>query len=536
MKKSRVGYVKNLLLPCLSFSVIAGAMTAVIIFVFKSLASAVTSLSASVYGFLRENPLYLVLAVLGFGLIGALAALVLKLAPDCRGGGIPTAVAVLRGFIPIKWIKSVIFMPICALISFFCGVPLGNEGPCVQMGTAVGNGTVRIFGKGKRAWSRYIMTGGACAGFAVATGAPITGVLFAVEEAHRRFSPLLFITASVSVTVSTAVSELIGTLTNTKTNMFDFKLDCDLPLRYIWVALIIGLVCGICAIFFTRLYRLCSKLVKNVLEKLPSVLIFFIIFAIVAIMGFVSADFIGSGHSLIEKLLDGEGIWYILVGCFCIRALLLMLANNAGVTGGLFVPTLTFGAILGALCGKCMVSSGLVGEEYFSVMVVIGMTAFLGASSRTPITACTFAIEALGGIGSVLPITAGVTLAYLVIETVGVQSFNDAVIDSKLEDRNRGRDMQVFDVRFTVQEKAFAVEKEIRDILWPPTCVVLSVEKNPTTSAMAGLSAGDVLHVHYSTCYPEETYAELEMLVGEQSEKVRSKVHAVGKNHQVPEL
>lgn len=536
MRSSRKDYIKDLLVPCLAFSALTGAFTAVIIFIFKRLASLVIGLSVSAYEFLREKPQYLLLGILASALIGALSALILTAAPNCRGGGIPTAVAVLRGLIPLKWIKSLIIMPLCALMSFLCGVPLGNEGPCVQMGTAIGNGTVRIFGKKRQAWSRYVMTGGACAGFSVATGAPITGILFAVEEAHRRFSPLIFMTASVSVTVSAAVTELIGILTGTETRMFLFEPLRALPLKSLWCAAVIGLVCGICAIFFTRAYLFCAGLVRRALERVPLWLVFAGIFAAVALMGFLSADFIGSGHSLTETLAAGGGVWYLLIICFLVRAALLMLSNNSGVTGGLFIPTLTFGAIIGALLAKAAVSLGLLDAEYLAVAVVIGMVSFLAASSRTPISACTFAAEALGGFENILPIAVGVTVAYLVIEAVGVESFNETVIGSKLKMHNGERKSRIFDTRLRVSEGAFAVGKEIRDILWPPTCVVLSVERAPGTHGAVGISAGDILHVHYSTCYPEETYSELEALVGEQDGDLGIGEHIAAENQHVPEL
>lgn len=517
MHKNHLEYIKNFLIPCLVFSSIAGIITAIIIFIFKSLATVVTALSGQIYGFIRENPPYLPLMIGAFALIGVIAALILKLAPECRGGGIPTAVAVLRGLIPLKWLKSVVLMPICALLTFLCGVPLGNEGPCVQMGTAVGNATVKMFGEKRRAWSRYIMTGGACAGFSVATGAPITGILFAVEEAHSRFSPLIFITAAVSVTASCATSELIAGFTSTSTSIFGFGIGDALPLKYLWTAIFVGIICGVCAIFFTRAYRLCSSFVKNVLERMHITFRFALLFAVTATLGFFSSELIGSGHSLIESVIDGDGIWYILLICFCVRAILLMLANNVGVTGGLFIPTLTFGAILGALCGKLFVFCGAIDERYFATVVIIGMSAFLGASSRTPITACSFAVEALGGLKNVLPIAAGVTVAYLVIEAVGIRSFNDTVMESKVEMRNAGHKKQVLDAYFTVREGAFAVRKEVRDILWPPSCVVISVKKGSNSSNESALSAGDVVCVHYSTCYPSETYSELEALLGRQS-------------------
>ncbi len=517
MRKSYSEYIKDFLIPCIVFSSVAGILTAVIIFVFKYLTNVVVSLSERVYDFVRENPVYLPIAIGAFALIGVISALILKFAPECRGGGIPTAVAVLRGLIPLKWLKSVVLMPVCALLTFFCGVPLGNEGPCVQMGTAVGNATVKMFGEKRRAWSRYIMTGGACAGFSVATGAPITGILFAVEEAHSRFSPLIFITAAVSVTTSRATSELIASFTHTSVSVFGFDIGASLPLKYLWISLFVGIICGICAILFTRTYRVCSGLVKKILEKLPTTLVFAVLFAVTALLGFFGSEFIGSGHSLIETVIDGGGIWYLLLICFCVRAVLLMLANNAGVTGGLFIPTLTFGAILGALCARLFVFCGVIDESYFATVVIIGMSAFLGASSRTPITACSFAIEALGGLKNVLPTAMGVTVAYLVIEAVGIRSFNDTVMESKVEMRNEGRKKQVIDAYFNVREGAFAVRKEVRDILWPPSCVVVSVKKSPTSANESAISAGDVICVHYSTCYPSETYSELEALLGKQS-------------------
>ncbi len=536
MRKNRSGYIKDLLVPCFIFSAITGVATALLVFIFKLLASFVISASVNAYSYVRAHIALLPVLVSVAALIGLISALILKRASGCRGGGIPTAVAALRGLIPMEWIKSAFVLPLCALMSFLCGVPLGNEGPCVQMGTALGEGTVRTFGKRNKAWRRYIMTGGACAGFSAATGAPVTGILFAVEEAHRRFSPMLFMAASVAVVASHATLSLLGAITGIETSMFHFTVSTALPLKYIWAAVLVGFVCGICALFFTRAYRACAGLVKRTLSRVPLAVKFIAIFVTVAVVGFFSADCIGSGHSLIDVLIDGGGVWYLLIICFAIRALLLMLANNVGVTGGLFIPTLAFGAILGALCGKAMTAIGIMGDQYYPILVVVGMSAFLGASSRTPITACVFALEALCDAANILPVAIGVTVAFLVIETVGIESFNDTVIESKAQAHHAGKTAQIFDVYLTVKPRAFVIEKEIRDILWPPTCAVLSVDRSDNATSSVGLSEGDVLHVHYQTFEPHGTFEELEALVGRQDESVRVRVHEGSEKHQVPEI
>lgn len=537
MKKKRLTYIKNILLPCLLLSIITGALTGGLIFIFKVAASAVISLSTDAYAFVRENPAYLPCLLLEAAVLGLIAALILKKAPNCRGGGIPTSIALLRGLIPFHWLKSVFLLFGSAMLSYLCGVPLGNEGPSVQMGTALGRGTVRVIARKNLAWDRYIMTGGACAGFAAATGAPLSGIFFAFEEAHRRFSPMIFMVASMTVIASTATMELLCDLAGISSSLFSFTVDTVLPLKFIWAALAVGIACGICAIFFTKLYRLIRGFIGKRLAKIPFVLKIVVVFVAVSLIGFASEGFIGSGHSLVDELIEGHGVWYMLIIYFCVRAILLMVANNSGVTGGLFVPTLAFGAILGSLCGDAMISLGILPDEYYIITVVIGMASFLAASSRTPITAVTFAAEALCGLTNILPITVGVTFAFLVIETFGVTAFTDTVIEGKVEEARAGKTATIVDAHLTVKEGAFVVGKEIRDILWPPTCAVLSVTKNPDIrGAGQGITEGDILHVHYQTYDPEKTITILEALVGAQEGDARTRMRAGGENHQVPEL
>lgn len=533
MQNSRLTYVKNILVPCFLFSAATGIGTGLLIFLFKLAASAVIGFSDSVYEFVRENPVFLPALIVGAALIGLVASVVLRKIPDCRGGGIPTAIAILRGLVPLHWLKSIVSVFGSAMLTYLCGVPLGNEGPSVQMGTAVGGGIVRKH----PAWDRYIMTGGACAGFAAATGSPLTGILFAFEEAHRRFSPMLFMTASMAALTASATMQGLCSLVDMEYTLFGFEIAEVLPMRYLWAPLVVGLVVGLCAAIFTKAYRFIRKFVKHTLRQVPFTVKIVGIFAVVSVIGFFSDKCVGSGHGLVDELMEGHGVWYLLIVYFCIRALLLLLANNSDVTGGLFVPTLAFGAILGALCGKVLIAAGLLPAEYYSIMVILGIASFLSASSRTPLMAIAFSIEALGGLTNIIPLTISITIAFLVIETLGITAFTDTVIESKLEAAHAGKTAQIVDLHVSVAPGSFVVGKEIRDILWPPTCVVLSVHKSPASNAAdPTLSANDILHVHYQTYDPEETFRNLEALIGPQEDDVYPRVRVAGENHQVPEV
>ena len=497
---------------------VTGVATGSLIFGFKVAANQIIEVSEKIYTFVRANPQWLPLLLLGAAVLGALAAWILYWEPNCRGGGIPTAIAQLRGLLSFRWLRSLILVFVSSMLTYLCGIPLGNEGPSVQMGTAVGRGAVRIFGRKNLAWDRYIMTGGACAGFATATGAPLTGILFAFEEAHRRFSPMLFMVSASTVIFGSATGEALCQWTGMDGRLFSFTVDAVLPLSSLWAPLLVGLLCGGVAIAFTRVYRAVWDLVKKLGRRIPYRLMTFSVFVLIALIGFFYRDAQGSGHEIIHHLLEGQGVWYLLPICFVLRAVLLIVANNIGVTGGLFVPSLAFGAILGFVCAKGLVTLGLLGEEYTVILTTVGMASFLGASSRIPLTAVAFAVEALCGLSNILPVAVGVTFAYLVIEVVGIEGFSETVIAGRVERERKGKTPQIVETDVVVQPGAFVVGKEVRNILWPPSCVILSVYRNPDRKDrhFGGMDVGDTLHVHYTTYDPIATMESLEHLVGPQ--------------------
>lgn len=519
MRKKRSKYLKNTLLPLLVFSLVSGVLTGGVIFLFKIASSAVIGLSESVFSATRQNPLLIPAVIAGAAVIGLLSALILKFIPECRGGGIPSAIAALRGEVPIKNVISLPFVFISSLLTYICGVPLGTEGPAVQMGTLVGWITSRVIGGKNRGWHRYVMTGGACAGFAAATGAPLTGIFFAFEEAHRRFTPMIFMSASLTTLFSALTMELLCLAGGVESRLFGFSVESVMPVKYMWSALVVGLVCGGAAILFTKAYKAVNSLLGKAFSRIPFVLRIVIIFVAVALIGILSSELLGTGHHLIDTLVEGHGIWYLLIIYILVRGVFLMVANTQGVTGGLFIPSLAIGAMLGAICGKGMVAVGILPAEYMTITVIVGMVSFLAASSRVPITALAFSLEALSMHANFLPAVIGVAVSFAVIELTGMHSFNDTVVDMKIAEKNRGRETYENEVELIVRKGAFVIGREVRDVLWPPRCLIVSVIKNPDEQHRDGkIHEGDMLVVHYRSSDPEYIAEKLEELVGDQRE------------------
>ena len=521
MKQDRLTYLNNILFPCVVFSAVTGVVTGGLIFLFRWAVSWVATWSSEGYAWVRSNPKWFILIVFFALVLGGISWIFWRFLPDGRGGGIPASIGWVRGILSFRWISVLISTFFSSLVTYLGGIPLGTEGPSVQMGTAVGKGTVRLLGRRHPAWDRYVMTGGAGAGFAAATGAPLTGILFAFEEAHQRFSPMLLMVSSMTTISASLTSKGLFSLTETSWDLFSFSSGETLPLRYSWAPLLAGMVCGLFAFIFTKGYDWVERLLRK--GKIPSVLRICLLFVFVAVVGFFLGETTGSGHDLIESVFHGHGVWYLLLAFLLIRALVLLFANNLGVTGGLFIPSLAFGALLGALCARGMIFLGILPEAYFSVMVMVGMCAFLGASARTPLMAIAFSMEALSGINNVLPVVLGVCFAYVVIELTGAECFVDTVLFQKIRTASHGKTEISVEEKFTVQPHSFVIGKEVRDILWPPRCQVLSIDRNHAAAhGGATLSQGDVLHLHYQTVSPEETYGEIEALLGAQNEKINS--------------
>ena len=537
MKAKNNHEIKSKLVPYILFPMVAGVFTGILIFLFKIASTEVMHLSDKIYGFVRNKPIYLPLLLLGAALIGAVASLILKFAKECRGGGIPTAVASIRGLIPLKWVQGIFVLFFSALLTYFAGVPLGNEGPSVQMGTAVGKGSSSLSGKEKQAYERYLMTGGASAGFAIATGAPLAGIVFALEESHRKFSTAIFMVASISVLFGTITQRYLGFIFNVDTTFFDLSITEDLPAKCLWIAIIIGALCGICSPLFTRLYRVVGNISKTKAGRLPFMAKIIIIFTVCALFGFISANFIGTGHSLIEAILHGKTVWYAILLVFCVRAVLVICANNEGVSGGLFVPNLAFGAMIASLVSDGLITLRLVDSRYYTILIVVGMASFLVASSRTPITAVTFAAEVLCVSTNIFPVILGVVVSYIIAEISDKTSFTDTVIESRAEKYHRGKTPVIIYSHMTVQKDSFADGMETRDILWPPTCTVLSIDRNLSHCVHHGaqqLREGDELHLHYQTYDPEETLEMLTAILGKQPENQRMRSHPGSEDHLVP--
>ncbi len=527
MSRKYSSHIRQILIPCFVLSAITGIFTGALIFLFRICAAFVIEKSDILYGFVRERPIFLPLLLLAAAALGGLSYGIMKLFPACRGGDAQTTITALRGFVPLKWFPNSVILFISALITYFSGVPLGEEGTSVQIGAAVGKGTVKLFSHKKRsarAWDRYIMTGGACGGFAAATCSPLTAILFAFDEAHRRFSPMVFMASATATLSAFGVMQALCKLFSVEPRLFVLTEPFVLPLQYLWAPVIVGVLCGLLAILFAKGYTAVDNFLEKTLGKIPSAVKIISAFVIIALFGFFSSELIGSGHNIIHHLVDGHTpLWYLLLMYLVVRSVVFLFVSSLEITGGLSVPAMAIGAIVGSLCAKAMTAIGIFPHEYAPVLVIVGVCAFMAATNRAPLNAITFGCEALFGFTNLISIVVGVAFAGIVIEPIGVTAFSDIVIEDKIHTAEHGKEIHTVDAHFTAMSNSFIAGKEVRDILWPANCAVLSVDKQNVESPV--IQSGDVLHIRYKTYNPEDTYKTIESIVGRQ--KTDTGIHDV---------
>ena len=517
-QRSKNPFIKTFL-PAVAFGALTGVMTSVAVNLYKVCAKYAISFSENTYHFIGER-LYLIPAALALFLIPAfLFAFIYKRIPNLRGGGIPTSIGILRGIIAFKWVRNLVGIFGMSLVSFLIGVPLGNEGPSVQMGVAIGRGSVFSFGQKSHVWDRYSMTGGACAGFSTATGAPISGILFAVEEAHQRISPMILTIAASSVMSASLTTELLAPLLGVSKTLFPAMELPVLTLKDIWIPLSVGVIMGLFAVLFLKYYRLVFAFFNKTLRRIPHGWKIFSVFALTFVAGLCSFSFISTGHELILHLLSEKTAIFTLLLLLVVRATLTLCANSNRVTGGIFLPLMAIGALVASIFARILGNFGLA-ESHQTVILVLGIVACIAGMMKMPLTAIVFAVEALSCYSSVIFVIAAAGVAYVITEIFGAESINDRVLENLVHEINEGKSTTIIDKYVPVGKNAFAVGMHIRDIFWPNGLFVLSHKhtlppEERDKRSPGSIHEGDMLHVRCTTYDAAHTEEKLKLIIGD---------------------
>lgn len=510
---------------------VTGFLAGVAVTFYTILASIGEGFSTGIYAYIRER-LFLIPLLLAALAAGALViGVAVKFVPMARGSGIPQIEGAARGELKYNWFTTLCTTFAASLACIFLGLSAGSEGPSIQIGGCCGYGSSRLFSRTEML-RRYQITGGACAGLAVALNAPLTGMAFAFEETHKKFSPEVFICAFSSVVTGVVTRNLIraglGYSVDTAFGEYVFH---ELPYGQYGFLAAAALVCAVLAVVFYYVVLGLKKLFSEKVTFLKGAGKMLFPFLLAGAFGLITVYAMGGGHALIEAIGTRGGERGIEVGSvfsspLTITLLIILvlkfissLLNIAcGVPCGVFIPMLAIGATIGALSSTLFTEAFGMNPAYGDLIVMICMATFFTCIVRAPVTGIVMVVELTGSFTSLLPVTLGVAIGYMVGEIAGTEPIYEVLLKQVIKESGITSELRIVGETLVVEEDSIVEGKELKELLLPAGTGVQRIlrgEKELVLSADTVVRAGDVLTFESRTADPDATLRELRLLTGQ---------------------
>jgi len=351
-----------------------------------------------------------------------------QFAPETSGSGIPHVKAVL-GYVPMPLnLRVALVKLVSTLLALGSGLSLGRQGPTVQIGAALA-AQLSHWVPTSPEYRRQLISAGAAAGLAAGFNAPISGILFVVEELLQDFSGLTLGSAILASFVGAVVSRLLG---GQGLNLTMGTLSVGLGLADLPFLVLLGLLAGVLGTLFNRgIFASLSFFRRMKGISLPGrVGLAGLLTGLVGVWLPVAAQ---DNTGLREFLITGEAGWQLIAVAFLAKFGLTLIAYGSGAAGGIFAPTLVLGSALGCLVS--FLAQGIYGglglplvAASTTTYALTGMGAFFSAVTRVPITAIVIVFEMTANFNLVLPLMIGAGIAYLISERVASGSIYSGLL------------------------------------------------------------------------------------------------------------
>lgn len=289
-------------------------------------------------------------------------------------------------------------------LSLGAGAPLGPEGPIVVITSGVSAAAGRMLRLPKKL-VRGMIPVGVAAGIGAIFNAPITGVVFALEEvfgaADRGLLGGVLVGAVAAAVVERALLGGRPLLAAPSSSWTDARELVGFAL----LGIIAGVVSGVGIDGTHRLKRAWARAMPSIVLRAASAGL------LISAAGLISPSIFGVGYDSVSFWLHGGGTARSAAIAFAVKTFAFFVAVSGGVLGGSFAPSLFIGTALGAAAGHSVAhffpAAGIDPKAY----AIIGMGSFFAGLLRSPIAAVLIVIEITRDYDLVVPLMLGVSLA-----------------------------------------------------------------------------------------------------------------------------
>jgi CIC family chloride channel protein len=332
--------------------------------------------------------------------IGSLAMgyLLFKYFPDARGSGVPQTKAALFARGGVISLSTVLGKFFCTSATLASGIPLGREGPSVQVGAGLSSLLGRALGLSPDKVKALIPVGAAAA-IAAAFNTPLAAVLFALEEVvGDMHAPVLGSVVLASATSWAMLRLLLGNDPLFKVPNYQLVS----PWEFLLYALL-GVLGGFMSVAFTKFLTW----MRAQFLRLPRKSAWIHPLAgglLVGIMGWFVPQTLGVGYGYVGSALNGGMLLKLMLLLLLLKFFAVTTAYASGNAGGIFGPALFLGAMLGGSLGT--IAHGFWPNHVATsgVYALVGMgTAFAGII-RAPMTSVVMIFETTRDYAVIVPL------------------------------------------------------------------------------------------------------------------------------------
>ena len=376
----------------------------------------------------RAPPCWHIIALTGAGLVTGTGQLLLTKLSSGNAIDISAAIWFHAGRLPkLRTLGSATL----SIVIVGMGTALGREGAPKQAGAVIADAAcdgLRLTDEERR----LLVACGAGAGMAAAYGVPLGGALFAVEVLRGTLALRFVLPAMVTSLVATGVS-------------WSFLPDApayEIPAYHgslsaaAW-ALLAGPIVGCVSVLYVRAVALADRRKPSGWRRLVAPVV------VLAALGAASIPFpqlLGNGRDVAALAFNGQLGAPLLLALMVLRPAATVLCLGSGAPGGLFTPSLAFGAMLGGALG--LPWAWLWPGVPPGLFALLGGTAMIAATTQGPVSAIVLMMEMTGyARAAVVPLLVMVATATLVARTIEPRSIYDARLsDAEVRARQRMRD------------------------------------------------------------------------------------------------
>jgi chloride channel protein, CIC family len=318
--------------------------------------------------------------------------------PDARGSGVPQTKAALFARGGVITLRTVLGKFFCTAGTLACGIPLGREGPSVQVGGGIASVLGRFLGLRPESVKKLIPVGAAAA-IAAAFNTPLAAVLFTLEEVVGDLNaPVMGAVVLASATAWVVLRLLLGDNPLFKVPPYHLVHPVEFA-----IYAVLGVAGGLVSVVFTKMLLA----IRARFLAFPQSTVWFQPVAgglVVGLMGWFVPQVLGVGYGYVGQVLNGGMAFKLMAILVVLKLVAVTTSYGSGNAGGIFGPSLFIGAMLGGAVGTVAHHLFPMHTATPGAYALVGMGTLFAGVVRAPMTSVLMIFETTRDYAVIVPL------------------------------------------------------------------------------------------------------------------------------------